>query len=209
MDYDRAAPLNGGPLSPLLAIEMFSLLDLSALQVFVSLDEPFGDELDAEWLGGVVQAGVLAAGISGDAEVSLLITGDETVRSLNAEYRGLDETTDVLSFSASHPGHWEGDGDGPPETPDHAEFVLPPGIPQPLGEIIVSWPQAQRQAIEHGVGPEWELAHLVVHGALHLVGYDHLGLEDTARMQALEREALESLSFDRLRMNRQAQDERE
>ena len=173
-----------------------SLLNLSGLYVFVSLDEPFGDELDAGWLKGVVQAGLLAAGIDGDAEVSLLITGDEIVRDLNAEYRGLDETTDVLSFSANHPGHWEGDGDGPPEPSDHADFVLPPGTPRPLGEIIVSWPQAQRQAVEHGVSPERELAHLVIHGALHLVGYDHLGPEDTARMQALERKALGPLSFD-------------
>ena len=188
---------------PQVALEMFSLLNLSGLRVFVSLDEPVGDGIDAGWLEGVVQAGLLATGIDGDAEASLLITGDETVRALNAEYRGLDETTDVLSFSADHPGHWEGDGDGPPESrfrgndEKQEEFVLPPGAPRPLGEIIVSWPQARRQAVEHGVSPERELAHLVVHGALHLVGYDHLGPEDTPRMQALEREALESLSFDR------------
>ena len=188
---------------------MFSLLNLSGLHVFVSLDEPFGDELDAGWIEGVVQAGLQAAGIDEDAEVSLLITGDETVQALNAEYRGLNETTDVLSFSADHPGHWEGDGDGPSEPSGHLEFVLPPGTPRPLGEIIVSWPQAQRQAVEHGVSPVRELAHLVVHGALHLIGHDHLGPEDTPRMQALEREALASLSFDMLRMNRQARDERE
>ena len=80
------------------------MLNLSGLHVFVSLDEPFGDEIDVDWLEGVVQAGLLAAEIGGDAEVSLLITGDETVRDLNAEYRGLDETTDVLSFSAEPPG---------------------------------------------------------------------------------------------------------
>ena len=175
------------------------MLNLSGLHVFVSLDEPYGDHIDADWLDGVVQAGLLAAGIDGNAEVSLLITDDETVQSLNAEYRGLDETTDVLSFSADHPGHWEGDGDGPSENPQHFEFVLPPGTPRPLGEIVISWPQAQRQAVEHGVSPERELAHLVVHGALHLVGYDHLGPEDTQHMQALEREALESLSYDRPR----------
>ena len=178
-----------------------SLLNLSGPHVFVSLDEPFGDEIDAGWLEGVVRAGLLAAGINGDAEVSLLITGDETVRDLNAEYRGLDETTDVLSFSADHPGHWEGDGDGPPEHSEHGEFVLPPGVSRPLGEIIVSWPQAQRQAVEHGFRPERELAHLVIHGALHLVGHDHLGPEDTRRMQELEREALESLSPDTLGTN--------
>ena len=177
------------------------MLDLSGLHVFASLDEPFGAEIDADWLEVVVRAGLMAAGIVGDTEVSLLITDDETVRALNAEYRGLDETTDVLSFSAEHPGHWEGDGDGPSEQAEDSDFVLPPGARQPLGEIIISWPQAQRQAIEHGVSPERELALLVVHGALHLVGHDHLEAEDTSRMQALEREALASLSFDRLGTN--------
>jgi len=59
----------------------------------------------------------------------------------------------------------------------------------------------QRQAGEHGVSTVQELAHLVVHGALHLVGYDHVEPEETALMQAREREALRSLSFDRLRTN--------
>ena len=199
LDYDRGAPLNGGPPAPLLAIGMISLLDLSGLRVFVSLDEPFDGEIDSVWLEGVARAGLSSAGIAGDAEVSLLITSDETVRALNAEYRGLDETTDVLSFSSDHPGHWEGDGDGPPDSRfpgndgEGSNFVLPPGAPRPLGEIIVSWPQAQRQAVEHGVSAERELAHLVIHGTLHLIGYDHLGPEDTPRMQALEREALDSL----------------
>ena len=172
--------------------------DLTAL---VSVDEPYEGEVDAEWLEEVARAALTAAGVEGDAEVSLLITGDETVRGLNAEFRGLDETTDVLSFSADHPGHWEGDGDGPEQPPHDEGFVLPPGIPQPLGEIIVSLPQARRQAVDHGVSPDGELAHLVVHGALHLVGYDHVEPEETALMQAREREALESLSFDKLRTN--------
>ena len=172
--------------------------DLTAL---VSVDEPYENEVDAEWLEDVARAALTAAGVEGGAEVSLLITGDETVQELNAEYRGLDETTDVLSFSADHPGHWEGDGDGPERPARDEGFVLPPGIPQPLGEIIVSLPQARRQAADHGVSPVSELAHLVVHGALHLVGYDHVEPEETAQMQAREREALESLSFDRLRMN--------
>lgn len=173
------------------------------LQVLVSVDEPYEGEIGSAWLEDVARAGLAAAGVAGKAEVSLLITGDETVRALNAEYRGLDETTDVLSFSAEHPGHWEGEGDGLRDSHEggNGEFVLPPGLPQPLGEIIVSWPQAQRQAGEHGVSLVQELAHLVIHGALHLVGYDHVEPEETALMQAREREALKSLSFDRLRMN--------
>ena len=184
-----------GPFSPYLPFEMYFLRELSGLKTFVSIDEPFDRDIDPAWLEIVVQSALLAACIDGDVEVSLLITDDGTVQALNAEYRGLDETTDVLSFSADHPGHWEGDGDEPAEQLNPSEFVLPPGIPQPLGEIVVSWPQAQRQAVEHSVKPLQELAHLVVHGALHLVGYDHLEPEDTAQMQAQEREALLSLQL--------------
>ena len=167
---------------------------LSGLQVLVSVDEPCEGEISPAWLEDVARAGLAAAGVVGEAEVSLLITGDETVRALNAEYRGLDENTDVLSFSAEHPGRWEGEADGPGQLEDECEFVLPPGMPRPLGEIIVSWPQAQRQAGEHGVSAEQELAHLIVHGALHLVGYDHVEPEETALMQAREQEALNALT---------------
>ena len=165
------------------------------LTALVSIDEPYADEIDAGWLEGVARAALAAADVPGRAEFSLLITGDETVRALNAEYRGLDETTDVLSFSSSHLGHWEGDGDGPLEQPGAVKFVLPPDAPQPLGEIIVSWPQAQRQAREHKVSPVQELAQLVIHGALHLVGFDHGEPEEAALMQAREREALKSLQL--------------
>ena len=167
--------------------------ELPSLQALVSVDEPYEGEIDAGWLEGVARIALTATDTPGNAEVSLLITDDDTVRELNAEYRGLDETTDVLSFSAEHPGHWEGDGDGP--TQGGGEFVLPPDIPQPLGEIIISWPQAQRQAGEHGVSPMRELAHLVIHGALHLVGYDHVEPEEAALMQAREHQALTALTL--------------
>ena len=81
--------------------------------------------------------------------MSLLITEDDTVRGLNAQFRGLDEVTDVLSFSSEHAGHWEGESEPPGET-GGVDFVLPPGEPLPLGEVIVSYPQAQRQAEERG-----------------------------------------------------------
>ena len=177
------------------------LVDSSDLAILVSVDAPFDGEIGVGWLEDVARAGLAAAGVSGEAEVSLLITDDETVRALNSEYRGLDENTDVLSFSAEHAGHWEGDGDEPCRLSGDLEFVLPSGLPQPLGEIIVSWPQAQRQAGDHGVSPMRELAHLVIHGALHLVGYDHLEPDEESLMQSRERKALESLSLDGLRTN--------
>ena len=105
--------------------------------------------------------------------MGLTITSDETVRELNAAYRGKDETTDVLSFSY----FVEGGAD---------EFPMPPGEEPGLGDVVVSYPQARRQAEAAGVPPEQEAAHLVTHGTLHLLGYDH---DDPASDRAMrERE---------------------
>jgi|TARA_Y100000031_G_scaffold133679_1_gene155681 probable rRNA maturation factor len=132
-------------------------------------------------------------------QVGLFVTGDETVRELNRGFRGLDEVTDVLSFSASHPGRWEGEAEAPegrqgdPGEAGAPAFVLPPGQSPPLGEVIVSYPQAQRQAVERGEPAERELALLIVHGVLHLSGHDHEEPEESARMQTREQAALESI----------------
>ena len=125
-----------------------------------------------------------------------MITGDETVQDLNRRFRGLDEVTDVLSFSAEHSGHWGGEDeeDGfllqDPDDTVMPGFILPSEEPPPLGEVIISLPQTQRQADERNVPLESELALLIVHGVLHLVGYDHLEPEDLERMQSKERAAL-------------------
>ena len=135
------------------------------------------------------------------AQVAVLVTDDQTVRQLNRDYRGVDEVTDVLSFSAEHPGHWEGE-DQPPQhrlptsaqPGDNPEFLLPPNEPTALGEVIISYPQTQRQALDHriaeGNAVDQELALLLVHGVLHLVGHDHGDPVETAEMQERERAAL-------------------
>ncbi|HCP24735.1 MAG TPA: rRNA maturation RNase YbeY [Dehalococcoidia bacterium] len=180
-------------------------------QVYVSVDEPFTGGIlrdilgpapgasAEDWLETVAKAALeVALEGTGAAQMSLLITDDQTVRGLNSRFRGLDEVTDVLSFSADHPGHWEGD-DEPPEDPAGEmaglEFIMPPDEPSPLGEVIVSYPQTQRQAEERGVTLEQELALLVVHGVLHLTGHDHLEPEETAVMQSKERTALAALDI--------------
>jgi probable rRNA maturation factor len=75
------------------------------------------------------------------------------------------------------------------------DFVMPPGEPSPLGEVIISYPQAQRQAEERGAPLENELALLVIHGVLHLTGHDHLEPEETELMQSKERTALAALNI--------------
>lgn len=163
-----------------------------------SVADDFSAGFSEEWLLRVLRLALAAAFPPDTAgQVSLLLTDDAAVRELNRVYRGLDETTDVLSFSPSHPGHWEGDTEphreldgGSAAWPD---FVLPPEEPLPLGEVIVSYPQARRQALAANRPVERELALLMVHGVLHLAGYDHLDPAEAARMQAREQAALAAI----------------
>ena len=133
------------------------------------------------------------------AQVSLVVADDATVRGLNAQFRGLDEVTDVLSFSANHPGHWLGESklaaDRYIQPGSETAFPFPTldGGPPPLGEVIISLPQARRQAEERDEPLDRELALLIVHGVLHLVGHEHLDSEETALMQGQEQAALARL----------------
>lgn len=160
-----------------------------------TLDSALRTDLPDEWTRRVVQCALDAAlPDCPPGQVSVLLTGDSTIRQLNRRYRGLDETTDVLSFSSEFPGHWEGPDDPPAgnlaDLPSFDGFVLPPGQPAPLGEVIISCPQARRQAEEKGCLYLEEIALLLVHGVLHLAGYDHLEERDTREMRSLERVAL-------------------
>ena len=179
-------------------------------EIEVSADNHFPRDLDwgEEWFLTPVEEALRVLGLGGEAvNVSVRFTGDDAVRKLNLCYRGLDETTDVLAFSADFPGYWEGEHlppsnvvhlvelpEGPDGEPDGIgafQFVTPPGLPQPLGEVIISVPQARRQAVEKGHGLREEMALLVVHGVLHLAGHDHYEEAETELMQSLEKAALE------------------
>lgn len=174
----------------------------AACQIDLSLTDDFSAGFAEEWLAQVLRLAVARAFPPDTAgQVSLLLTDDDAVRELNRDYRGLDETTDVLSFSPYHSGQWEGDTEPPPELAAELnggpapwpDFILPPDAPPPLGEVIISCPQAQRQAAAARRPPERELAWLIVHGILHLAGYDHLEPAETAAMQAQEQAALAAI----------------
>ena len=177
----------------------FRMMDelLPNIVVTVQVEAPegcveFGNE---EWLEAAVRHGLVES-LPGDThgQISLLLTDDETVRQLNREYRGVDRTTDVLSFSFEHWGHWEGDDDAPRSGEDAPPgWPLPADEPPPLGDIIVSVPQAARQAKDQGVPLRQELALLIVHGALHLLGHDHYEDAERETMQARERDAMAAL----------------
>lgn len=109
-------------------------------------------------------------GAPAPSELSVAIIDDRSMRELNSRYRHVDATTDVLSFAAEA-------GDG---------FVTPPRAMAHLGDVAISYDTAERQAREAGRDIEDELAHLLVHGILHILGYDH---ESTGEARAMrERE---------------------
>ncbi|MGH7776991.1 MAG: rRNA maturation RNase YbeY [Candidatus Dormibacterales bacterium] len=105
----------------------------------------------------------------GEAEVAVRVTDDDELRRLNHAFLGEDRPTDVLSFPA---------GEGQPGDARH------------LGDIAVSWPAVLRQAEEFGHPPPSELALLLVHGLLHLLGWDHAALAEEAEMSRLTLSAL-------------------
>jgi len=121
--------------------------------------------------------------ISPKTEVSLVLASDEYIHALNREYRGIDRSTDVLSFALN-----EGEE---PVVINGPEEVL-------LGDIIISLETATRQASEYGHSLERELAYLTVHGILHLLGYDHIVEEEKMEMRREEEHVLSLLGIDRV-----------
>ena len=158
----------------------------------IAIQDPFKESVPRNWLRGVAAGAVKKLGLGEPCQLSLVITDDETVRLLNRDYRGLDETTDVLSFSTAHEGHWQGDGLPAGPTGEDNFFVFPEDEPKPIGEVIISYPQVVRQAKDED--SQRELALLVVHGILHLVGYDHDGPDQETVMWAKQEEVLSGLA---------------
>jgi len=116
----------------------------------------------------------------GPAELSVVLADDPFVQRLNRDYRGKDKPTNVLSFAF---------GDDEDE-PDPA-----PGTPVLLGDIVMSLDTLTREAKEQGKPFAHHLAHLSVHGVLHLLGYDHIEDAEAEEMEALETTILARLSI--------------
>jgi len=156
------------------------------LQLDLEADAAYADQLDADLLFRVVERALVAEGIAGAIEVTLVITDDEEIRALNDAHRGIDEPTDVLSFPLedSPLGPPSAGGSEPPG------FVTPPDVARHLGDLVVSYPRAEAQAREYGHSVRRELAYLTVHGCLHLLGYDHEDEADREEMRAKEEAAL-------------------
>lgn len=134
---------------------------------------------EAEWRGLTERAVAAAVEVAEldvpvGAELSLVLTDDDAIRDLNREHRGKDKATNVLSF----PGF----------DPDEA--------PEPLlGDIVIAYETVAREAADEGKPIAAHFSHLVVHGMLHLFGYDHETADDAEVMEAEERRVLARLGI--------------
>lgn len=148
------------------------------------IDVQTTESLPAGWealLRRIAASALSYEGAPADAEVGLTVVDNAAIAGLNAQYRGIDEPTDVLSFpmfTAEELARLRADPDLFPERP-----LL-------LGDVVVSAAKAKEQAREYGHGLERELAFLFLHGLLHLLGHDHEEEEARRRMRAAEEEIL-------------------
>jgi probable rRNA maturation factor len=148
-------------------------------EIAVSVEEEFQGSVDEDRVRKIAQTVLMSEGVAPPYEVGLVFTDSETVRQLNRDYRGLDETTDVLAFyMLVHKGADD-------------FFALPPDGVTRLGDVVISYPRAVEQAKEQGHSTERELALLVIHGMLHLLDYNHEEPEEEAEMRTRERGLLE------------------
>ncbi len=121
-----------------------------------------------------------------EVDVYITLTNNEEIHKINKEYRDVDRPTDVLSFPMYERDEIAGLKN---DTDDEIEKIL--------GDIIVSIEKVREQAKEYGHSFERELAYLVTHGMLHLLGYDHMIEEEKAVMRKREEEILETLNITR------------
>jgi probable rRNA maturation factor len=145
------------------------------MEINVLIEAGLESGLEVSWLQSVVERVLVAQDTKDNVELGLVIASGESVRQLNLSYRGRDEPTDVLAFSDVE----EIGSDLPP-------FVAPPDGILHLGEVIIGYPQAVAQAEEHQHPLKKEIAILIIHGVLHLLGYDHDKPEPARQMRARE-----------------------
>lgn len=129
--------------------------------------------IESNLLQRSAQEALKVAGSPLESELTIVLSDDAQLQALNLQYLGIDAPTDVLSFPANE------------TDPDSGEIYL--------GDILISYPRAQAQASASGHSLQDELQLLVVHGVLHLLGYDHSDETEQARMWSIQAEILRHL----------------
>ncbi len=148
----------------------------------IDVDPPYADQVDVHALLSVAHAVLQREGVDGPLSLGVWVTNEDELHTLNRTFRDVDATTDVLSFA---------------EAEDELPFMEDPEAGRHLGDVAISFPHVVLQAEEYGHSRARELAYLLTHGILHLLGYDHEEQADARDMRAHEEAALGGLRLTR------------
>ena len=129
-----------------------------------------------------------------EAEVNVVLTNDEEIHRINKEFRGIDRATDVLSFPM---GDYDVPSDFERLEEQSEDYFNPETGELLLGDIVISIDKVDEQAEKYGHSKERELAFLVAHSMLHLLGYDHMTEDEAKVMEAKQAAALKELGINR------------
>ncbi len=143
--------------------------------IVVVVQDPFQEKISEQVLCIAAEAALQISGVSDSPSLSIRITDDAEMQDLNLRFRGIDKTTDVLSF-----------GD---------DFTDPDLESRYLGDVVISYPQAKNQANNLGHTAAEELQLLIIHGVLHLLGYDHGTETEKKRMWSLQGKVLKKIGI--------------
>ncbi len=156
---------------------------MNKIEINITVNRNIKPAVSKNWLENVTRQVLEAECVEQPVEMGLVITDGKTVQKLNRIYRSRDEATDVLSFQVASNADQKSD----------EPFVNAPDGVRHLGEVIISYPQALKQAQQQGQSVVRELALLIVHGMLHLLNYDHELPAEARGMRRRESEILRLL----------------
>ena len=148
--------------------------------ITLEISKRYQTQIDASLIKQTVNTTLIHQGVRPDSEISIIITGDEKLHALNLQFLDVDAPTDVLSFPA--------------------DFTNPDTDIPYLGDILISFPRAEIQASAAGHAVMAELQLLVVHGILHLLGYDHAEKAEKVKMWNAQRGILQQLGLGNLKL---------
>ena len=144
--------------------------------IFIEVDEKFRDLIPGDILREAALMALQLEHLEEFPSLSVKITGDQEIQELNSAYRDIDKTTDVLSFEA--------------------DYYDPDLESRYLGDVVISYHRAAAQAEKRGHPVDSELQLLVIHGVLHLLGYDHGSAQDKESMWLKQDQALDELGLE-------------
>ncbi|MGN0771628.1 MAG: rRNA maturation RNase YbeY [Christensenellales bacterium] len=154
----------------------------------IELYDEVGGNIDTDLVKKIFDATLAHFGMNDDVEVEICIVDEDTIKEVNKSTRGIEKVTDVLSFPTLTDVF-------PFDKNRHSDDINPDSGRVMLGELMLCEKRAKEQAQEYGHSVEREYGYLVLHGLLHLLGFDHIEEKDKAEMRRHEEEILESLGI--------------